>query len=495
MTVDFERGEEIRTEISCKFTRAALTREYAAAGLRLASWHTDGEGLFALSLLAPAPEIESGFRRVDSRTDLSRPRAHRAGGRVRRSGPSAACAPDRPYVVACMIVSADGHATIDGGTARLSSETDRALFLELRTQVDAVMAGTRTIAVERYGPLVQNAERRERRLLRGLDPVPPAVTPIGRWNCPPRRRCSRTRTHVSSSSPIRMRSPRGRRATPGRAAGRRRPRPRRRDAPASCRSRREGGGAGGRAHTARLHASSAGRRRALRDIRAAGRRQRRRTSARRRRGASGPGVPRDDIHLTRRQLPVRALPDPVSVYRHWARQARSVRARPEQLLGVRIVGGILAVVGEGDDPVGGDDERPRSLSHVTHRLARQRAVSRRPKEALRKLRADVLLPVLAQARPRDSPPARGRRGNRTARRACGRSGTSGRRGTGTRRRRPLPPEEVFVVPAQLDEVLAAERSAEMAHERHHEWLLAPALRQVNLAFPRLEREVREGVAG
>jgi L-histidine N-alpha-methyltransferase len=53
MTVDFERGEEIRTEISCKFTRAALAREYGAAGLRLVSWHTDDEGLFALSLLAP----------------------------------------------------------------------------------------------------------------------------------------------------------------------------------------------------------------------------------------------------------------------------------------------------------------------------------------------------------------------------------------------------------------------------------------------------------
>lgn len=75
-----------------------------------------------------------------------------------------------------MIVSADGHATIDGGTARLPSETDRALFLELRAQVDAVMAGTRTIAVERYGPLVQSAERRERRRRRGLEPVPPAVT-------------------------------------------------------------------------------------------------------------------------------------------------------------------------------------------------------------------------------------------------------------------------------------------------------------------------------
>lgn len=54
MTVDFEQGEEIRTEISCKFTRRALVREYGEAGLRLVSWHTDGEGLFALSLLAPA---------------------------------------------------------------------------------------------------------------------------------------------------------------------------------------------------------------------------------------------------------------------------------------------------------------------------------------------------------------------------------------------------------------------------------------------------------
>jgi L-histidine Nalpha-methyltransferase len=52
--LEFERGEEIRTEISCKFTRAGLTREYAAAGLELVSWHTDAEELFALSLAAPA---------------------------------------------------------------------------------------------------------------------------------------------------------------------------------------------------------------------------------------------------------------------------------------------------------------------------------------------------------------------------------------------------------------------------------------------------------
>jgi L-histidine N-alpha-methyltransferase len=53
MEVSFERGEEIRTEISCKFTRSGLKREYEVAGLDLLSWHTDEQEQFALSLAAP----------------------------------------------------------------------------------------------------------------------------------------------------------------------------------------------------------------------------------------------------------------------------------------------------------------------------------------------------------------------------------------------------------------------------------------------------------
>lgn len=53
MDVNFERGEDILTEISCKFTREGLTREYAAVGLELVSWLTDTRGRFALSLTAP----------------------------------------------------------------------------------------------------------------------------------------------------------------------------------------------------------------------------------------------------------------------------------------------------------------------------------------------------------------------------------------------------------------------------------------------------------
>jgi L-histidine Nalpha-methyltransferase len=50
LEVDFDRGEELRTEISAKFTRDRLKADYAAAGLELAEWFTDDEALFALSL-------------------------------------------------------------------------------------------------------------------------------------------------------------------------------------------------------------------------------------------------------------------------------------------------------------------------------------------------------------------------------------------------------------------------------------------------------------
>jgi L-histidine N-alpha-methyltransferase len=49
---DFEQGETIRTEISCKYDRDAIEAMLEDAGLRLAEWHTDAEGRFALVLAA-----------------------------------------------------------------------------------------------------------------------------------------------------------------------------------------------------------------------------------------------------------------------------------------------------------------------------------------------------------------------------------------------------------------------------------------------------------
>ncbi len=50
MTVEFEAGEELRTEISAKFTRERLEADYRAAGLAMKHWYTDDDELFALSL-------------------------------------------------------------------------------------------------------------------------------------------------------------------------------------------------------------------------------------------------------------------------------------------------------------------------------------------------------------------------------------------------------------------------------------------------------------
>ena len=50
MSVHFARNEEMRTEISTKFTRERLEHTYADAGLELVEWWTDPEDLYALSL-------------------------------------------------------------------------------------------------------------------------------------------------------------------------------------------------------------------------------------------------------------------------------------------------------------------------------------------------------------------------------------------------------------------------------------------------------------
>ena len=54
LPVHFDRGEELRTEVSAKFRRERVADELTAAGLRLTHWWTDPEGRFGLSLSAPA---------------------------------------------------------------------------------------------------------------------------------------------------------------------------------------------------------------------------------------------------------------------------------------------------------------------------------------------------------------------------------------------------------------------------------------------------------
>jgi L-histidine N-alpha-methyltransferase len=54
LDISFASGEEMRTEISTKFTRERLESVYAGAGLELRGWFTDAAGDYALSLARSA---------------------------------------------------------------------------------------------------------------------------------------------------------------------------------------------------------------------------------------------------------------------------------------------------------------------------------------------------------------------------------------------------------------------------------------------------------
>ena len=82
-------------------------------------------------------------------------------------------APDgRPRVLANMVMSADGRATLAGKSGGLGGDADRQLFHALREQVEAILVGVRTLEVERYGRFVRDPEQRARREAAGLAPDP-----------------------------------------------------------------------------------------------------------------------------------------------------------------------------------------------------------------------------------------------------------------------------------------------------------------------------------
>ena len=109
-------------------------------------------------------------RLLPDRARLTAEEAYGALGLIERAHP------DRPFVVANMVATGDGRATLEGRTQGISSDIDRELFHTLRSQVDAVMVGTGTIALEGYGPLARRPEVRRRRAELGLPEVPLAVT-------------------------------------------------------------------------------------------------------------------------------------------------------------------------------------------------------------------------------------------------------------------------------------------------------------------------------
>ncbi len=92
---------------------------------------------------------------------------------------------DRPYVIVNFVSSADGNATFGGRSGALGDEGDKAMFHGLREQADAVLTGTGTLRVERYGRMLGKEERRRRRVERGLSPEPLACIVTRSGSLPP----------------------------------------------------------------------------------------------------------------------------------------------------------------------------------------------------------------------------------------------------------------------------------------------------------------------
>ena len=82
----------------------------------------------------------------------------------------------RPRVAVNYAVTADGAVSLeDGKSGGIGDDGDLAVFKALRDRVDAVLAGTSTVAVEGYHRIIRDPVRQEQRVARGLAPNPLAV--------------------------------------------------------------------------------------------------------------------------------------------------------------------------------------------------------------------------------------------------------------------------------------------------------------------------------
>ncbi|HYC81571.1 MAG TPA: dihydrofolate reductase family protein [Solirubrobacterales bacterium] len=91
---------------------------------------------------------------------------------------------DRPHVAMNFAATLDGRAAIEGRSGPIGSETDTAMLVGLRTRFDAVMIGAGTMRAERYGRVVSDPAKRERRERLGLPHDPLMVIVSGRLDLP-----------------------------------------------------------------------------------------------------------------------------------------------------------------------------------------------------------------------------------------------------------------------------------------------------------------------
>src|SRR5579875_1526682 len=128
-------------------------------------------GAAAVRLAAGAAAV-LGSPTVRLRQLLPRPDLLDTDALLADLAPPADAPPERPYTLVNFISSLDGRATFHGRSGPLGDAADREMFHALRARADAVLAGTVTVGVERYGRLIRRPEARERRRAAGTSPEP-----------------------------------------------------------------------------------------------------------------------------------------------------------------------------------------------------------------------------------------------------------------------------------------------------------------------------------
>jgi riboflavin-specific deaminase-like protein len=91
---------------------------------------------------------------------------------------------ERPFVYMNFALTLDGHSTIDGVSRAIGSDRDTELLVCLRTRCDAVMIGAGTLRAEKYGRVVADPKKREKRESLGLAPDPMIAIVSGSMELP-----------------------------------------------------------------------------------------------------------------------------------------------------------------------------------------------------------------------------------------------------------------------------------------------------------------------
>jgi riboflavin-specific deaminase-like protein len=92
--------------------------------------------------------------------------------------------PERPYVATNFALTLDGEATIAGRSGPIGTDADTEMLVGLRTRVDALMIGAGTMRAERYGRVMGDPAKRERRESEGFSAHPLMVIVSGRLDLP-----------------------------------------------------------------------------------------------------------------------------------------------------------------------------------------------------------------------------------------------------------------------------------------------------------------------